>query len=155
MTQEFEIQPTELMMAIIKGLNQLIFGVSEEDAESLYKEIAAGQAPKILNFETKSGDLDCTLELDNSEHIGKMDFSAFRSLLASHLHSAAEALEKDDHLNLFMNQERQEMVFHHPGVVVSQDQINILVSSVRQTTAGNISIKLMCLDPNQFKPAEK
>jgi hypothetical protein len=154
MTQDFEIQPTELILAIIKGMNQLFFIVEEEEAKSLFKEIEAGEKPKILNFETKSGNFDCTLELDVSEYIGQFDFSAFRSLLASHLHNAAEVLKKNAQLNLFMNQELQELVFHHPGVVVSDDQVNLLVSSVRQIATGTISIKLMCLDPSQFKPVE-
>lgn len=154
MTQDFEIQPTELMLAIIKGMNQLFFIVEEEEAESLFKEIEAGEKPKILNFETKSGNLECTLELDVSEYIGQFDFGAFRGLLASHLHNAAEVLNKNEQLNLFMNQELQELVFHHPGVVVSDDQVNLLVSSVRQIATGTISIKLMCLDPSQFKPVK-
>ena len=154
MSQDFEIQPTELMQAIIKGMNQLFFIVEEDEAESLFKEIDKGEKPKILNFETKSGNLDCTLELDASEYIGELDFSTFRSLLASHIHNAAEVLKKNEQLNLFMNQELQELVFHHPGVMVTEDQLNLLVSSVRQTSAGIISIKLMCLDPSQFKPVK-
>jgi|SaaInl5LU_22_DNA_1037371.scaffolds.fasta_scaffold10180_3 hypothetical protein len=153
MQQNFEIKPNELMTIIINGLNQMFFKVPEADGKLLFDEILGGQSAKILNLATKSGDLDCELSLDNSEFIGDMNFDAFRSLLASHLHNAASHIKKKEPLNLFMNEEKNEIVFHMPGVVAFADHMNLMVSSVRQHKPGIIDIKLMCLDPSQFKKA--
>ena len=99
---------------------------------------------------TTKGDVACMLALDHSEYVGKLNFSAFREILAAHLHLIGEKLKNEENLNIFTNEETGDLLFNIPGIIQRDDEINVLVTGTEQRRAGELTIKLMFLDPANF-----
>ncbi|MEJ2761059.1 MAG: hypothetical protein P8126_05840 [Gammaproteobacteria bacterium] len=155
MTQgNIELDTRDLLALILKMLNKVFFAVSRDDAKRLYQIIAGGERAPFMSFETRSGaTFTCRLALDSSEYDGKLNFSAFRGALAAHLHQVSKALKEETSLNLFSNDEGNETIFHHPGIIQAEGRTNILVSGFEQQDAGTLCIKLLFLNPEKLAEA--
>lgn len=96
------------------------------------------------------GEVACKLELDHTQFAGKLNFRQFRNALASHLYRIEGKLTNNMDLNIFTSQETGGMIFHIPGLVETDDTINILVTGLEQRAVGQATVRLMFLDPQHF-----
>jgi len=155
MTQrDIELDTRELLTLSLKMLNNVFFAVSRDDAKRLYQTIAGGEQAPFMTFETHSGaTFACRLALDSSDYDGRLNFSAFRGALAAHLNQVSKALKNEEPLNLFSNDEGNETIFHHPGIIQAEGRTNMLVSGLEQQDAETLCIRLLFLDPEKLAEA--
>ena len=149
--QEIEVQPQQLLVAIREHLTNAFFRQPKTDAKKLFMQISRGEHIPFLEISSSDkGDVTGNLALDFSEYIGKLNFSAFRDILGAHLKLVSEKLENEENLNIFTNEQTGDILFNIPGILERDQAVNILVTGVEQRKAGELTIKIMFLDPANF-----
>lgn len=129
-------------------LSKVFIDASRDDAKGLFQAIYRGNQVPFMTFELRSGvTVDCQLALDWSEYVGKLNFSAFRNAVARHLDRVAIALKQEEALNVFDNDETNDIIFHHPGIIESNGQVNVIVTGIEQRQPNAMCVKLQFLDP--------
>lgn len=150
--QSINVKPETLLAAIHEHVSALFFAATKSDAKQAYNDLRAGKHLPLLEISSpEHGDVIGVLALDFSEFAGKLNFRAFRDALASQLNRIAEKLRNEDDLNILSSEETGAMLFHIPGLVQVDDQINVLVTGIEQSKAGEIMIKLMFIDPDNYR----
>lgn len=146
------VKPETILAAVHQHVSALFFSSTKTDAKQAYNDLRSGKHLPLL--EISSGDLGSVvgvLALDCSEFVGKLNFSTFRDALASHLNRIAEKLKNEEDLNILSSEETGSMLFHIPGLVHVDDQSNVLVTAIEQSKAGELIIKLMFIDPDNYR----
>ncbi|NNC98631.1 MAG: hypothetical protein HKN85_00455 [Gammaproteobacteria bacterium] len=151
---EINLQPDKLLQAVLENLNQQFFADSRAQSKLLYKSIADGrQMPFMQIAVDDSGEVICELALDHSQFSGSLNFGKFRKCLAMMLKGLSIKLEKHaqngEGFNM-MNSDQGQLLFNIPGVVMSEDGVNVLVFGLSQAGPGLATIRLMFLDPAQY-----
>lgn len=142
-----------VLEAIKSNLNHQFFVESRDHAKSLFNTLSDGKSFPLMKFELgENGDVFCELELDSSEHIGKLNFGKFRKGLAMMLLGIHQRLEADEGINP-MSSNSGELMFNIPGILKSEDNVNIMVCSFRQLAPGLASVRLMYLNPEAYAQA--
>lgn len=145
---------SEMVLEAIKAnLNHQFFVESRDHAKSIFNQLIDGKRLPLMKFEMgEAGEVFCELELDDSEHIGKLNFGKFRKGLAMMLLGIHQRLEANESVNP-MSSSTGELMFNIPGVLKSEDSVNIMVCSFRQLAPGLSSVRLMYLDPAAYAQA--
>ena len=152
--EEVNLDPKALLTAMHNNLNTQFFSDSRDDAKQLFNAIADGKQVPFMRINTEShGEIICHLNLDHSQYIGKLNFGNFRKALALLLKRVAEKISGNEDLNV-LNSEHGDTIFNVPGIIESENNVfNVLVSGLRQHAAGQMSIRLIFLDPTQYADA--
>ncbi len=150
---QVNIKPEVVLNAINTHLNQRFFVEPRDAAKALFNSLNEGNSEPIMKFELgDKGEVYCELELDSSEHVGKLNFGKFRKGLAMMMIGIHKRVEAQENLNP-MASETGELMFNVPGILKSADALNIMVCSFRQRAPGLASVRLMYLDPNAYAKA--
>lgn len=150
---QVNLKSAVVLGAINANLNHQFFVESRAHAKSVFNSLNSGQKMPLMKFELgENGDVFCELELDTTEHVGKLNFSKFRKGLAMMMLGIHQRLEANEGVNP-MSSGAGELMFNVPGILKSEDDVNIMVCSFRQLTAGLASVRLMYLDPVAYSEA--
>jgi hypothetical protein len=92
------------------------------------------------------------LQLDRSEfRSGRLNFKAFRDSLASLLHGVGENVRREAEVPVFTDKRSGAMLFGIPGFTQNENQLNVMMMSVNLRKPGSVQVKLMYVDPEQFR----
>ncbi len=150
---QVSLKPEMVLGAINANLNHQFFVESRDHSKSLFKSLSEGERHPLMKFEMgESGDVLCELELDITEHVGKLNYGKFRKGLAMMMMSIKHRLDSKESVTT-LSSDTGEIMFNLPGVLKTQDDVNVLVCSFRQLAAGLSSIRLMYLNPNTYAEA--
>ncbi|MBT8079053.1 MAG: hypothetical protein KJO31_10805 [Gammaproteobacteria bacterium] len=148
---EVQVQPRQLLAAAHQHLTNTFFRQDKTEAKRAFNDISAGRSIPFLEISSgDKGEVYCSLALDHSEYIGKLNFSAFRDVLGAHLQLIADKLKNDENLNIFTNEQTGDLLFNIPGIMQRDGTVNVLVTGIEQRKAGELTVKLMFLDPANF-----
>lgn len=148
---QIDLPPAELLTAVYNNLNKRFIESTRNDAKQLYMAVKDGQAIPIMAIVVPDkGDINCSLALDQSQFVGKLNFTFFRRALASHLQRIADKLSKEEDLNMYTNEANGDKIFNLPGLVETGNAVNILVTCIEQRQAGSMTIRLIFLDPENL-----
>lgn len=151
--QEVNLDPRQLMAALIENLDRHFYAASRDDAKQLYKALADGNIARFMHVKMEDdSELFCHLALDSTQYVGKLNFGRFRKGLAMMLLSAKKRLEKGEDLNV-MNSQSGDVLFNVPGIVNADDGTNVLVCGLQQAAPGQVTIRLMYLNPDHYADA--
>ncbi len=146
-----ELDLVELLKAIHSNINQRILAASKIVAKNFFRELADGKALPFMEITSPElGDVSCDLALDHTKFIGTLNFSQFRNALVAHMQRIAATLQEEEELSVFTNEDTNDIIFYLPGVIEDGGTMNVLVTGIEQRTAGNMTVRLMFLDPQQF-----
>ncbi len=147
----FELDTATFLTVIHNNYKRLFLDSSEIDAEEEYRKLMDDQTVPIIEISAPDqGEVTCDLALDHSQFLGTLNFSRFRKALIAHLSQIADTLKSEDELNVLTNEDTGDIVYYVPGIVEDDGTINVLVTGVEQRTAGELTVRLMFLDPHQF-----
>ena len=148
---EINISPEQMLVAIHQHLRARFFDASKTLSKQAFNDLNDGKKMPLVEISSPDlGDVIGILSLDSSDFVGKLNYSAFRDALGSHLNRCAEKLKNEEGLNIFSNEETGAMLFNVPGLVQIDDQLNVIVTGIEQSKPGEIDIKLMFLHPDNF-----
>lgn len=147
---QVSLKPEMVLNAININLNQQFFTETRDYSKSLFKSLAGGERQPLMKFEMgDSGDVVCHLELDHSEHVGKLNYGKFRKGLAMMMIGIQQRLEAQAGFNTLAS-DNGEILFNVPGVLKTEDDINVLVCSFKQLAAGLALIRLLYVHPDNY-----
>ena len=150
------LKPEQLLSISAQALYKTFFETARDQSKQIFKELEKGKTCSLYVIKIANGqEIQGKLSLDKTEFVGKINYSAFRAALEVMVKRIADKINKKEDLNIFTNEDNGEMVFHIPGFVENDGQVNILVLGVVQQAAGVIGQKLMFLDPTQFAKKDK
>ena len=150
------LKPEQLLSISAQALYKTFFETARDQSKQIFKELEKGKTCSLYVMKIANGqEIQGKLSLDKTEFVGKINYSAFRAALEVMVKRIADKINKKEDLNIFTNEDNGEMVFHIPGFVENDGQVNILVLGVVQQAAGVIGQKLMFLDPTQFAKKDK
>ena len=150
------LKPEQLLSISAQALYKTFFETARDQSKQIFKELEKGKTCSLYVMKIANGqEIQGKLSLDKTEFVGKINYSAFRAALEVMVKRIADKINKKEDLNIFTNEDNGEMVFHIPGFVENDGQVNILVLGVMQQAPGVIGQKLMFLDPTQFTKKDK
>ena len=150
--EQTELEPSQLLSALLENLNVQFFADNRTDAKRLYQTINGGQQVPFMHIAfPNGGEIACDLALDHSQHVGKLSFGKFRKSLATMMQAIAARVEEKQDFNI-LNSQDGDMLFNIPGIIKSEGEVNVMISGMRQTAPGRATIRLLFLDPAQYEP---
>lgn len=150
--ESVNLQTAELMTAITNNLHKRFFSAPKTKAKQHYQALESGEEISFMDINVPGQlKISCSLALDHSQFVGSLSFSRFRDALASHLNQITDRLKNKANLNVYTAEGSNDLIFHIPGLVQTGDTLNILVTGIEQPQVGRMTIRLMFLDPAQFK----
>jgi len=150
--KEINVSPEKVLEVAHQQLRACFFESTKVFAKQTFNDLQDGKKVPLIEIASPDmGEVTGLLALDCSDFVGKLNYSIFRDALASHLRRTAEKLQAGESLNIFTNKDSGALLFHIPGLVQVDEQVNILVTGIEQSRPGEIIIKLMFLHPDNFK----
>ena len=152
MQNSISLKPEKILVAIHQHVGACFFGGTKTEAKQAFNELRSGKHLPLLEISAGDrGSVVGVLALDASEFVGKLNYTAFRNALASHLNRVAERLKNSESLNILTIQDTGAMLFHVPGLVQVGNQVNVLVTGIEQSKPGELLIKLMFINPDNYR----
>ncbi len=146
-----ELDLVELLTAIHSNMNQRILAASKTVAKNVFRDLYDGKALPFMDISSPDlGDVSCDLALDHTQFVGTLNFSQFRNALVSHMQQIAITLQEKKELSVFTDEETDDIIFYLPGVIEDGGTMNVLVTGIEQRSAGNMTVRLMFLDPKKL-----
>jgi len=144
------LKPEMVLNAININLNQQFFVETRDYSKSLFKSLADGERQPLMKFEMgDNGEVMCHIELEVSEHVGKLNYGKFRKGLAMMMIGIQQRLEAQTGFNT-LSSDNGEILFNVPGILKTEDEVNVLVCSFKQLAAGIALIRLMYINPETY-----
>ena len=147
---EINLEPSKLLASVNEHLNLCFFACPRAEAKQLYQLLVDGGSEPFLHIQAGSkGEVVLELQLDHSEHIGKLSFSQFRKALAMMMLAIKHRVDENLNLNPLYS-ETGQILFNVPGVLESGETTNVMVCGLDQLGAGRAALRLMYLNPTQY-----
>lgn len=128
-------------------------GISpKSQSKPLFKELKNGKTISLGSLKhAEELNLTLKLELDYSEFCGPgFNFDIFKSALNAMLSRLSSHLQHKKDLNI-MSSETGTSLIHVPGIIQVNHQVNVLVMAFDTANKDQITLKLMFIDPEQYK----
>ncbi len=133
-------------------LAKLFFDSSRTDAKRAFQELCDGK--KVGVSRVKMDDestLDVLLTLNCDEYCGKISFSSFRSQLGLLLQRFVDVLKEEQPVPVMEEQGGNAAIFKLPILHADNEIVNALILGWAPLAAGQLELRLMYLDPEQFR----
>lgn len=148
-----DLDPRKLLNAFTQNLNHHFFAETRNVAKLLFKQLLDGEQVAFMHIQMEDGgEIHCTLSLDVSEYVGKINFGRFRQGLAMMMLGITKRLEAEQDITA-MKSQSGEILFNIPGILNSEDGTNVIVCGLRQSAPGHITMRLMYLNPESYAEA--
>jgi hypothetical protein len=144
-----------LLTALINLLHRTIVDANRTQAKKIFASLVDKRVVGLVRLKMDSGNtLDTEVSLSAEEFVGDLKFGIFRNALSAWMANAIDVCKRDGELPIMFNEQRSETLFNIPGAVVSEGQLNVMFMSIFQPAPGRLRMKLMFVDPRQFKRAD-
>ncbi len=148
-----ELKSEDLLAALNHNLDHQFFLSDRTTAKQRFSVLKQGDELPIMKLGfSDDSEVHCTLSLDHSEYVGKLNFGGFRKHLAMMMHAIKNRLDNSQPLNV-MRDASGQVLFNVPGIVRDEDATNVLVCGLVQTNANEAKINLMFLNPDAYDAA--
>ena len=146
--QQLDLDPRQYLAALMENLNSRFYADTRVNSKALFNSLIDQQTLDFMQIGSLgSGEITCLLTLDHSQYSGKLSYGKFRECLATMMRRIAAKLHNKENLNVMVD-ETGGMLFNIPGLVETDNTINILVNGLSQNEAGKATICLMFIEPS-------
>jgi hypothetical protein len=145
--------PDRLLVVCGNVLLRSLLEAPRADAKRVFNDVNDGKTFSLVNVRMDDEtEVRFELQLDRSEfRSGRLNFKAFRDSLASLLHGVGENVRSEAEVPVFTDKRSGAMLFGIPGFTQNEDQLNVMMMSVNLRKPGSVQVKLMYVDPEQFR----
>ncbi|MFK8019305.1 MAG: hypothetical protein AB8B86_06020 [Pseudomonadales bacterium] len=151
-TAEHSITNDKFLTMSCNLLAKSFFDSTRTESKGYYRAINDGKrlalSRVVMDDEST---IDVVLTLNCSEYCGRISFSHFREQLRLLLQRFSDALQKGEELPVLQEEGGVASVFKMPVLHQANDQVNALVLGWATPVPGQLELRLMYLDPEQFK----
>lgn len=146
------IEVPAVMTLAASLFKQAIVDAPRSDGKRYFRALEAGKAVLLNDVKLEDGSiLRVSLDMNYDEFRGQLNFSAFRNQLLMLIDSYSRFLKSGNEPRLMSHEDGLEHVIFVPVISESKGQMNALVLSVDQRQPGNLRLRLMFVDPDQFR----
>ncbi len=146
------IEIPALMLLASSLLKNCIADAQRSDAKRFFRALADGKAVLLNDVKMEDGSLlRVSLDMNYDEFRGQLNFTAFRNQLLMLVDSYARFLKTGNTPQLMSDQEGAEHVIFVPVISQTKGEINALVLGIDQRQPANLRLRLMFVDPDQFR----
>jgi hypothetical protein len=153
---QLDINLIEMVNLSANVLHKAFLSSPDKQARDFFKTLKQGKAinPGTLNLGNKL-EAPMEIDLDYSEFQGPgFNFDIFVAALHAMLQCISTKPKAKEDLNI-ISSETGSFLVHLPGMVEREGYVNILVMSLDFSVTKKITLRLMFLDPEQFKKEPK
>ena len=146
------------MLIAVNLLHKAFVEAARTDAKNAFREISESRGIHLATVRMEDQSTSrFKLLLDHSEFQGKLNYGAFRASLATLITNITQALRDEREVNVFNAQgDANTMIFGVTAVTLEDDEANVMVLGADLGSAvGEVVLRLMYLDPRQFKAGEE
>ncbi len=151
---EIDINIVELLKVAANILQAGFITSPRVQAKREFKKLKQGKSIKVATLNIgKLKDTPFKLQLDYSEYKGPgFGLDSFIAALESMLRQTETAFNQEKDLNMLTDHDQREVVLAAlPGIVRREEQINVMMMSFSFNQTPDIVLKLMFVEPGQFK----
>ena len=151
--KSYKMPPDQLLVVSGNVLLRCLLDAPRADAKRIFNDIHDGKQVSLVNVRMDDDtDVQFQVQLDHSEFRGpRLNFKEFRNSLAGLLHSIGEHSEAEAKVPVFTEKQTGAMLFGVPGFTQVEDELNVMMVSVNVRKPGAIQLRLMYVEPDQFK----
>lgn len=150
--QNQSLDAKKLLSAYTNSLFKAFVEGQRSDAKRMFAELDKGNVIHLLRITFDEGhNLDIGLTLDSSEFRGKLNFSAFRNSVTALAAQISAELSAENEVFLLTSDDGKETLFKIAGFTEEDKQLNAMMMSSSQPGPGQVNLKLMYIDPDQFQ----
>ena len=152
-TQSQSIPRDQFLTMAINLLHRAFIDSSRTEAKKLFNAVAEGKAVPLTKVEMEDKSVvRFDVSLDHSEYDGSLNFSAFKTSLATLLGNLVGALQDGREIPSFTSQDdQQNQIIGITGVTVDKDVPAVMVLSVKTSDReAAVMLRPMYLDYQQF-----
>lgn len=154
--RQLDINLVQMINLSANVLHQALLNSPDKKARDFFKALKQGKTIKPGTLTLGEGvEAPLKIALDYSEFKGPgFNFDIFVAALHAMLQRISARLKAKEDLNV-MSSETGSFLFNLPGMVERDGHVNILVMSLDFSVVKEITLRLMFLDPEQFKKTEE
>ncbi len=147
-----DIEIPALMVLASSLFKACIIDAQRSEAKRYFRVLEEGKAVLLNNLKMEDGSqLRVSLDMNCTEFRGQLNFSSFRNQLLMLIDSYARFLEAGAAPRVLSDEEGTEHVILVPAISSAKGDTNALLMSVDQRQPGNLRLRLMFVDPEQFR----
>jgi hypothetical protein len=145
----------QFILVAVNLLHRAFVTCTRAEAKQRYRKLGDGEQLLLGDVKLEDGSTArFAVSLDSSEHVGRLNFSGFRTSVEVLLANLAQALQEERELPVFGSDDTGATIFGATGVTATGATANVMVLAAgpgqsRETTV----LQLLYLDPAQFKQA--
>lgn len=152
---EFSFNTTDLLESVTGLLYDYIVRPDKHTGKMRFKKLNEVEQHYVAEMPTQDGSTaKINLKLDQSEFIGKLNFTTFRKFVSHLVGLIAQALEKDTEISIRKEESSQRFLLNLPAAMNINDELNVLILGFDLQQVNEITIELMFFEPTQFDSKE-
>jgi len=146
------ITQDKFLLIAVKLLHRALVEPARTTCKRGFRELCEGRRLPLSRVSMPDGSTArFVLVMDYSEFRGRLNFGAFRASLETLLNNLAAVLKAGGKVPLFNAEHPDAMIFGITAVTVEDEQPNVMVLGTEPDDGGTMVLKLMYLDPAQFR----
>ncbi|MDB6060444.1 MAG: hypothetical protein JWM78_547 [Verrucomicrobiaceae bacterium] len=150
------VSAEKLLTISINLLHQAFGDTTRLLAKRRFQYLENGKSVYLAHVKMEDdSQLKVNVKLERSELKGKLNFSAFRQVVAHLLGACAQQIESKQQLNTFSDTDEKRWIYLIPALYQSDVAQNMLVLGVNLRQPGELTLELMFVDPTQFQQQER
>ena len=151
--QTLPLSRDKFLVIAINLLHRALLKPGRTQTKRMFRELADGRSLPLETVEMEDSSVArFGVSLDHSEFRGRLNYGAFRASLETLLSNTAAQLKEGREGPVFNAQDGAgAMLFGVPGATVEGEQANLLLLGTDTDSGGATMLRLMYLDPEQFR----
>lgn len=147
------IDRDKFLLMSVNLLYKTLLNTGRTQAKGVFRDLKEGRTVPITRVQMEDGSLvQFDLELDHSEHPGKLNFGGFRSGLTELIARLSDALREKREVTVFSAEHDPDVImFGITGISYEGEEPSVLVLGADAGSGKpSVLLKLMYLDYRQF-----
>ncbi len=133
-------------------LDKAFFDTSRDLAKRRYQGLEKGDRVFLVKLAMEDrNELQVDVRLDRREQRNKLNFSAFRDVVAQLLVAVSHQLKAQQPLPVFSSEDKGRWMYLIPAVQRGDEQDDVMVLGLDARRPGQLTLELMFIDPTQFQ----
>lgn len=147
------ISQDQLLAIAANLLDKAFFDSSRVLAKRRYQALEKGTQIFLINVSMEDrSELAVDLRLDRAELQSKLNFSAFRDVVAHLLGAISQLIKEKQHPPVFSSETDGRWMYLIPAVYRGDVRDEMLILGLDTRVRGKLTLELMFIDPTQFQP---
>ena len=146
------MKPDRFATAAVNLLDRAFLAASRAQSKRHFARIQGGGLLELETLRLEDGsEVAFRVTLDHGAYRGKLSYAAFRRGLTMLLGRLVERIRGSRDMNLYTSKSDSSLLFNVPAVITGEGATNVLMLGTGDPEPGLMTLRLVYLDPEQFR----